>query len=47
MINIVKGENGMLTPKEISEKTFDKTFGFGYRMDDVDAYLDEAAKSMT
>lgn len=37
----------MLTPKEISEKTFDKTFGFGYRMDDVDAYLDEVAKSMT
>ncbi len=37
----------MLTPKEISEKTFDKTFGFGYRMDDVDAYLDEVSKSMT
>jgi DivIVA domain-containing protein len=37
----------MLNPREISEKTFDKTFGFGYRMDDVDAYLKEAAASLT
>ncbi|WMJ84298.1 DivIVA domain-containing protein [Oscillospiraceae bacterium LTW-04] len=37
----------MLTPKEIAEKTFDKTFGFGYRMDDVNAFLEEAAKSMS
>lgn len=29
----------MLTPKEIAEKTFDRTFGFGYRMDDVEDYL--------
>lgn len=37
----------MLTPKEIAEKTFDKTFGFGYRMDDVNAFLEQAAKSMS
>ena len=37
----------MLTPREVSEKTFDKTFGFGYRMDDVDAYLRQVADSMT
>lgn len=37
----------MLTPKEVSGKTFDKTFGFGYRMDDVDAYLQKVADSMT
>lgn len=37
----------MLTPKEIADKTFDKTFGFGYRMDDVDAYLEQAANSMS
>ncbi len=37
----------MLTPREVSEKTFDKTFGFGYRMDDVDAYLKQVADSMT
>lgn len=37
----------MLNPKEIAEKTFDKTFGFGYRMDDVDAYLEQAANSMS
>lgn len=36
----------MLTPKEISEKTFDKTFSFGYRMDDVDAYLAEVSKTV-
>lgn len=36
----------MLTPKEIGEKTFEKTFGFGYRMDDVDAFLEQAAKSL-
>ncbi|MFV0498152.1 MAG: DivIVA domain-containing protein [Candidatus Fimivivens sp.] len=37
----------MLTPKQIAEKTFDKTFGFGYRMDDVNAFLEETAKSMS
>ena len=37
----------MLTPKEISEKTFNKTFGFGYRMDDVDEFLKQAAASVT
>lgn len=37
----------MLTPKEIAEKTFDKTFGFGYRMDDVNAYLEQVSKSMS
>lgn len=37
----------MLTPKEIAEKTFDKTFGFGYRMDDVNAFLEQVAKSMS
>ena len=37
----------MLTPREVSEKSFDKTFGFGYRMDDVDAYLKQVADSMT
>lgn len=37
----------MLSPKEISEKTFDKTFGFGYRMDDVDEYLKQVAASLT
>ncbi|HWP51877.1 MAG TPA: DivIVA domain-containing protein [Clostridia bacterium] len=37
----------MLTPKEIAEKTFDKTFGFGYRMDDVNAFLEQASKSMS
>ena len=36
----------MLGVKEIREKTFDKTFGFGYRMDSVDAYLAQAADSM-
>jgi cell division initiation protein len=36
----------MLGVKEIREKTFDKTFGFGYRMDGVDAYLAQAADSM-
>jgi DivIVA domain-containing protein len=28
-----------VSPKEISEKTFDKTFGFAYRIDAVDEYL--------
>lgn len=37
----------MLTPREISDKSFDKTFGFGYRMDDVDAYLEQVASSVT
>jgi len=37
----------MLTPREVSGKTFDKTFGFGYRVDDVDAYLQKVAESMT
>ena len=37
----------MLTPKEIAGKTFDKTFGFGYRMDDVNAFLEQASKSMS
>jgi len=37
----------MLTPREVSDKTFDKTFGFGYRMDDVDNYLKQVADSMT
>lgn len=37
----------MLTPKEIAEKTFDKTFGFGYRMDDVNAFLEQSASSMS
>ncbi|MEG2174986.1 MAG: DivIVA domain-containing protein, partial [Oscillospiraceae bacterium] len=36
----------MLSPKEIGEKTFDKTFGIGYRMDDVDRYLEQIAASM-
>lgn len=36
----------MLRPKEISEKMFDKTLGFGYRMDNVDDYLKEVAQSM-
>ncbi len=35
-----------MTPKEISEKTFDRTFGFGYRMDVVDEYLDRAAAAL-
>lgn len=29
----------MLKPQDIREKSFDKTFGFGYRMDDVDGFL--------
>lgn len=37
----------MLKPKEISEKTFDKTLGFGYRMDDVDSYLKDVSDSMS
>ena len=36
----------MLTPEEISEKTFNKTFGVGYRMDDVDEYLKQVSSSM-
>lgn len=36
----------MLSPKDIAEKTFDKTFGFGYRMDDVDAFLEQTSISM-
>ena len=39
MKNIFEGVTTLLTPKEISEKTFDRTFGFGYRMDDVEEYL--------
>ena len=37
----------MLTPKEIASKTFDKTFGFGYRMDDVNSFLEKVAASMS
>ena len=37
----------MLTPKEIASKTFDKTFGFGYRMDDVNSFLEKVASSMS
>jgi len=36
----------MLTPHEISEKTFDRTFGFGYRMDSVDQFLEKAAAAL-
>ncbi len=35
-----------MTPKEISEKTFDRTFGFGYRMDTVDEYLEKVAAAL-
>ena len=35
-----------MTPKEISEKTFDRTFGFGYRMDTVDEYLEKVAVAL-
>lgn len=33
----------MITPKEVSEKVFDKTFGVGYRIDDVNSYLSHVA----
>lgn len=36
----------MLTPREISDKTFDRTFGFGYRMDAVEDYLKEVADAL-
>jgi len=36
----------MLTPKEIAEKSFDRTFGFGYRMDSVDQFLEKAAAAL-
>ncbi len=36
----------MLNVKDVRDKTFDKTFGFGYRMDGVDAYLSDVADSM-
>jgi len=35
-----------MTPREISEKTFDRTFGFGYRMDTVDEYLEKVAAAL-
>ena len=37
----------MLTPAEIKSKTFDKTFGRGYRMDDVESYHETVADSMS
>ena len=36
----------MLTPKDIAEKTFDRTFGFGYRMDSVDEYLEQVSAAL-
>lgn len=36
----------MLTPKDISEKTFDRTLGFGYRMDSVDEYLEQVSAAL-
>jgi len=36
----------MLTPREISDKTFERTFGFGYRMDSVEDYLREVANTL-
>lgn len=33
----------MITPKEVSEKVFDRTFGVGYRIDDVNSYLAHVA----
>lgn len=36
----------MLTPNEISSKKFERALGFGYRIDDVEAFLAEAAGAM-
>jgi cell division initiation protein len=36
----------MLTVRDIREKSFEKTLGFGYRMDSVDSYLKQVAQSM-
>lgn len=35
-----------MTPNELREKKFNRAFGFGYRMEDVDRYLELVAKSM-
>ena len=36
----------MITPKEVSEKVFDRTFGVGYRIDDVNSYLAHVANEI-
>ena len=36
----------MPNPKEIAQKKFEKALGFGYRMDDVEEYLESVAKDM-
>ncbi len=36
----------MLNPNEIAHKKFEKALGFGYRMDDVEEYLELVAKDM-
>lgn len=36
----------MPNPNEISQKKFEKALGFGYRMDDVEEYLELVAKDM-
>ncbi len=37
----------MLTPTDVANKKFNKTMGYGYRMDDVDSFLAQTASAMT
>ena len=37
----------MLSPQEITSKSFNKTFGMGYRMDEVDSFLEQVSSSMS